>query len=260
MCLLEYGNAAGKDGYWSYDHMVLQCKDILDMSKAKFEDKYDYLFLFDHSCGHDKKQPDGLNVKKMNSGYGGKQVIFHDSNIKKKEGYLVDFSYDDDCQLKVGDTQRFYFTESDSGPFWLSAKERLEKNDKVDGMITRDKIGPELVRDIVNAGYIPRGKVKDLKIQAKNLQIPLQVVEENVKKGWFGKEGEGIGKVSVNGIQMGCPKGMKQVLYERRFIDKDKLKLYSIDGPQDINGNLIDEAEMSRTAVMATCIEQFTLR
>ena len=39
-----YGNADGKEGYWSYDHMILQLEDVLDVLYAIFGVKYDYLF------------------------------------------------------------------------------------------------------------------------------------------------------------------------------------------------------------------------
>jgi hypothetical protein len=47
----EYG--VDSDGYWSYNHMVLQLEDCVDLLKHLYPD-YDYLFLFDHFSGHDK--------------------------------------------------------------------------------------------------------------------------------------------------------------------------------------------------------------
>ena len=47
----EYG--ANNEGYWSYEHMVLQMEDCIDVMHALYPD-YDVLFLFDHSCGHDR--------------------------------------------------------------------------------------------------------------------------------------------------------------------------------------------------------------
>ena len=55
----EYG-AAG-EGYWSYQHMVLQLGDCVDVLKMIFP-QHDFLFLFDHSCGHDKQREDRLNA------------------------------------------------------------------------------------------------------------------------------------------------------------------------------------------------------
>ena len=48
----EYGQNA--DGYWTYQHMVLQLEDCVDVLNVKYPQEYDFLFLFDHSCcGHD---------------------------------------------------------------------------------------------------------------------------------------------------------------------------------------------------------------
>jgi hypothetical protein len=42
---------------------VLQLEDCLDVI-MHLHPVYDYLFLFDHSSGHDEQREDGLNVKK----------------------------------------------------------------------------------------------------------------------------------------------------------------------------------------------------
>jgi hypothetical protein len=46
----EYGQ--NSDGYWSYEHMVLQMEDCIDVMKV-LHPEVDVLLLFDHSCGHD---------------------------------------------------------------------------------------------------------------------------------------------------------------------------------------------------------------
>ena len=48
----EYG--ASNEGYWCYEHMVLQLEDCVDCLKVLFP-QFQYLFLFDHSCGHDRR-------------------------------------------------------------------------------------------------------------------------------------------------------------------------------------------------------------
>ena len=53
--------------------MVIQFEDCIDCLKAIYADQFEYLFYFDHSSGHDKLRPDGLNKNTMNKGYGGKQ-------------------------------------------------------------------------------------------------------------------------------------------------------------------------------------------
>ena len=62
---IEYGTS--NEGYWCYEHMVLYFEDVVDYLTVPFP-QYDYLFLFDHSCRHDKQREDGLNATK-NAGY-----------------------------------------------------------------------------------------------------------------------------------------------------------------------------------------------
>ena len=47
---------------------------------------YKCIFLFDHSCGHDKKRPDSLNAGAMGKGYGGSQPKMRNTKIKKEKG------------------------------------------------------------------------------------------------------------------------------------------------------------------------------
>ena len=84
----EYG--ANNDGYWQYEWMVLQLEDCVDVVKAIHNSEFEFLFLFDHSCGHDRKQPDGLTVASMNKGYKGKQPHMRNSIIESKS-YLGPF-------------------------------------------------------------------------------------------------------------------------------------------------------------------------
>jgi len=55
----EYGTS-GK-GYWCYQQMVLQLEDCIDVLKVVYP-QFNFLFLFDHSCGHDKQREDGFNI------------------------------------------------------------------------------------------------------------------------------------------------------------------------------------------------------
>ncbi len=81
--------------------------------------QYDYVFLFDHSCSHDKQWEDDLNVQKLGKSYGGKQTAMRDTVISKKDGYLGSFQ----SKLHVGDLQVLLFSSQDSGPFWMTAEE-----------------------------------------------------------------------------------------------------------------------------------------
>ncbi len=66
--------------------------------------QYDYVFLLDHSCGHDKQREDGLNAQKMGKGYGGKQPVMRDTVISKKMDTLDCFN-----QNYMLDIHKFYY-------------------------------------------------------------------------------------------------------------------------------------------------------
>jgi hypothetical protein len=62
--VVEFEYGANNEGYWSYEHMVLQLEDCVDCLQV-LAPQFDYLFLFDHSCGHDKQREDGLKHDKI---------------------------------------------------------------------------------------------------------------------------------------------------------------------------------------------------
>lgn len=119
---LEFEYGATAEGYWTYDRMVLQLEDCADVLKS-LHPEFDFVFLFDHSCGHDRGRDDGLNVSKMRSGYGGAQRTMHSTEIKAEKGYLGKYQR----TLEVGDVQHMVFREGDDGPFWLTPEQRAER-------------------------------------------------------------------------------------------------------------------------------------
>jgi hypothetical protein len=68
--VFEFDYGASIEGYRSYDRMVLQLIDCVDVLKCCYP-HYDFLFLFYHSCGHDKQKPNGLNSENVLKNYGG---------------------------------------------------------------------------------------------------------------------------------------------------------------------------------------------
>ena len=58
----EYGTKG--EGYWTYEHMSVQFEDCVDCIKVLYP-QYDFIFLFDHSCGYDRQCPDGLSANQM---------------------------------------------------------------------------------------------------------------------------------------------------------------------------------------------------
>ena len=116
----EYGVA--NEGYWNYEHMILQLDDCINVLKCLYP-QYDFLFLFDHSCGHDKQREDGLNVENMSKSYGGKQSFLCLMLIKDANGYLGPFQR----SLRPSNTQFMVFQPNDDGPFWMARAEREAK-------------------------------------------------------------------------------------------------------------------------------------
>jgi hypothetical protein len=67
--------------------MVLQLEDCTDCLAVLYPE-YDFLFLLDHSCGHDRQRKDGLNSEQMNKAFGGNQPKMRETKIKEAKGYL----------------------------------------------------------------------------------------------------------------------------------------------------------------------------
>ena len=116
---LQYG--ASNEGYWTYKDMIIQVEDCIDCLKAIHKDKFQYLFLFDHSNGHDRAPPDALKADAIRRNYGGKQPRMRNSTIETTS-YLGPFQHD--TKLNVGDVQCMTFAATDIGPFYLSPTER----------------------------------------------------------------------------------------------------------------------------------------
>ena len=111
---LEYGSS--NEGYWTYESMILQledCIDVLNHTHPQFE----FLFLFDHSNGHGRVQPNGLSVTKISIKYGGKEPKIRNSKLTTDEfGPFHTSSY----KLQPGSEQSMIFEESDAEPCYLN--------------------------------------------------------------------------------------------------------------------------------------------
>jgi hypothetical protein len=132
----DYGVTA--QGYcWTYDHMVLQFEDCVNILYGN----YGYLFLFDHSCGNDRKRPDDLCVNSIREGFGGKQAEMRATKIVSGE-YLGPFR--NELTLEVRTFQKMVFASTDAGPYWMSPTEReSSRNDRLTGKKIRPPIhGP----------------------------------------------------------------------------------------------------------------------
>ncbi|KAL7532560.1 hypothetical protein ACHAWF_008635 [Thalassiosira exigua] len=75
----EYG--ANNEGYWNYDHMMIQVEDCVDVLREVLPAHYDIVLMVDHSCGHDRHRPDGLSVKNVNKYFGGAKPKMRDTKL-----------------------------------------------------------------------------------------------------------------------------------------------------------------------------------
>ena len=216
--VFEFSYGANNDGYWNYERMVLQLEDCVDVLKELYNE-YDFYFLFDHSCGHDRQREDGLNVERMSKGYAGKQAFLHETKIKQREGYLGPYP----STLTPGETQYMVFREGDPGPFWMEPQEReATRKDKIieNTMIRRPFTKAELTLKLQQIGAAVPGNMKQIKKACVDRGIPLvDNATPKVIPGWEGKQ-----------------KGMLQVLWERGKIDSNRLHMYTVNGTKDAFG------------------------
>jgi hypothetical protein len=215
--------------------MVLQLEDFADCLRALYP-HIKFVFMLDHSCGHDKQRKDGLNAANMGKSFGGTQAKLRDTHIKEEKGYLVPFP----ATLKVGDVQHMKFDPTDDGPFWMDAatrgktrKDVILSGAKKKRMFRKD----ELRQMLIAKGLTMKGKLKDLQAAAQLNGIPIEEVKEKVIEGWENKA-----------------KGLLQVLWERGWIDPQVNKpyhYYTINGKKEIFGNL--QTETSLHHLMENC-------
>ena len=223
----QYGASA--EGYWTYDRMVLQVEDVVDCLKVLYPE-YGFIFMFDHSCGHDRSQENGLNARRMKAGFGGKQPKMRNTIIREEEGYLGNHAR----TLQPGDVQEMVWPEFENdedydgttGPYWMTAEERKANRKTVYGEVQHgvDKTVDELIRELF----------VDKNVRVKGLKARVQ--EEATKHGI--SLTKDVRTVLVKGWQ-GEPKGLLQVLWERGFIDQSKpRRYYSMKGTKD-DANII---------------------
>ena len=227
----EYGHGATKEGYWTYDHMVCQAEDCIDVLTCVFQTQFDYCILLDHSQGHDRKKPNGLNIDSMTKSFSSANEHMRDCDPFLQQN-MGPFQYPNGPpQLKVNDQQILwwdpkYYSSEDCGPFHFSKQERLlRRNDVLLGTFKeKNKTTKELITELKAKGLEPRGLLKALQEMAVGNGIAIKKNVQKVREGWMGKN-----------------KGILQVLYERRWIDISKLDQYRMDPVKDNNGNIIDD-------------------
>ena len=214
---LDYGN--GNDGYWSYEHMVVQIEDCIDVLRHTHPQFY-FIFLLDNSNGHDRLQPDRLSITKINIRHAGKQPRMRSSKLTHQEFGPFHTS---DSKLQPNDIQSMQFSESDPGPCYLSEQERIEQrlDMHLDKQKKRDLTKVELMETLKARGNNSFGTKKSLQEKCTKLGIPFSVQVPVVREGWVGK-----------------PKGSLQILFERCWIHPDLIHLYTAEGKRSEQPNI----------------------
>ena len=210
---LEYG--MNNEGYWRYEDMVLQMEDCRDILVHMFPD-YEFIFLFDHSNGHDRLQPNGLSINRISIRHGGKQPVMRNAYITKD---LLGPYHNENYKLQPGMEQTMVFSDDHIGPCYMSDTQRTKhkydlSNQKI---IEKNFTNAELVKKLKDHGIInPVGNRTKLVEQCLKLQIPVKYSEESISEGWYGKA-----------------KGCLQVLFERGWLNPDKIHLYTKNGRRE---------------------------
>ena len=238
--VLEFEYGAAQQGYWKYDHMAVQMEDCVDCLVTLYPE-YDFLFLFDHSCGHDRQRPDGLNAQRVNKSFGGGVPKMRNTTIESKD-YLDPYK---PTMLAIGDVQSMVFTDNDDGPFYMTETERIaSEHDRVTGQIRkRKRRKDELLNHLKGMGIVATGNREQLAKIANDNNIPVEVEYQQTIEGWSDK-----------------PKGMLQILYERGFIDSSNLSAYTVNGQRDVYGNVMQGTSLRQLLMkQSDFVEEETL-
>lgn len=236
MIYFEPGVNAEK--YWDYNHMVLQQEDVMDCCRALLPN-FRHVFLFDSSSGHSKKRVDGLDASSMNKEFGVSQPRMRDTRILDERGCLGTKPR----ILEEGDTQTMKFALADRGPFNLTPEEREARRfdtEYGDAKVT-SKTKKDLITDLTARGvHLPskfpnKMRVAVLRDLARRNGIELTKTSRKIRPGWVGK-----------------PKGLLQVMWERGFIDEEKLDKYKLTAT-DHDGELIEEYSLRH--LMSNCTD-----
>jgi hypothetical protein len=229
---------ANNDGYWNSMHMSIQFEDCVDCCKVLYDNEW--LFLFDHSQGHNRKRKGALDARTMNMSWGGAQPRLRNTRIDEANGFLGPF----DPLLKVGDVQEMVWPSEvhlpETGPFHLSDEEKVaRRNDYSTGKTEeKKKTKARLKQELEAKGVVFSTKrsltLKELVDLAEANEIELKESLDKVHQGWLGQ-----------------PKGLLQVARERGLIDPDKLSFYTLTGRKGVDG-AIDESSSLRQ-ILTNC-------
>ena len=146
-------------------------RESIDCLKAVHGDTYKFLFLFDHSNGHDRNAPDALNSNAICKTFGGKQPTMCDTTILNNT-FLGPYNHT--TKLKVGDTQQMTFSYTNPGPFYLSEEEQAATRfDKIIGTKMEKYSKYDLFLKLKAKGIKnPKGGTKKIQQLCKSNGVP----------------------------------------------------------------------------------------
>ena len=232
---------ANNDGYWNSMHMSIQFEDCIDCCKVLYS-SHDFLFLFDHSQGHNRKRKGALDSRTMNLSWGGSQPKLRSTHIVEAKGFLGPF----DPLLSVGDIQEMVWpTEVSSvqvGPFHLSDEEKVARRfDYSSGKTeekkkTKAKLKQELEAKGITFTTKRNVTFKELVDLAVTNNIELKESLDKVCQGWLGQ-----------------PKGLLQVARERGLIDPNNLSFYTVTGRKGPNGEINESSSLRQ--ILTNCTD-----
>jgi hypothetical protein len=163
-------------------------EDCINCLKVLYP-QYDFVFLLDHSCGHDRQREDGLNAGKMSKTFGGRQKILRDTAIKQENGYLGPFKR----TLKVGNVQTMCFQSTDEGQLWMTPEEK-EQNQKDIIIHTKTKVWKytkDELRGFLEAkGVFVKGNLSALQSTCQQNGIAIEEKKIKLLRGGRGKQRE----------------------------------------------------------------------
>lgn len=202
--MLEYGK--GKDGYWTYNHMVLQLEDVVDCMTVLYPDPvdpsrcmYDLVFELDHSSGHNADRKDGLSTcpTQLRLGWGGKQRYMRDTKLSAEDLGTVAHGR----ALRVGDTQSLVFQEGDLPP--VQSPNAPGSTTGTGSFETIKYNADELRKILEENGLSADGRKPELVGRAVQAGIAIERRVEKTVDGYFGRQ-----------------KGGLQMAFERGFFDE----------------------------------------
>ena len=238
------GYGAEKDGYWNYEHMVVQLEDCIDCVKHLYP-QFDFVFELDQSSGHARERPDGLSTTngELNFGWGGAQRKMRDTMLGTEDVGTLQHKR----RIQVEQQQKMYFTDNDLPPIFDPTAAKYDTEESLEERVKLSK--KELKLLLKNKGFDDTGGIKTLQRRAEDHQLCITKLNlEIIKKAELKKMLENNGQSSDSNIDVlraratqanlqttrlrdkkiipgyvGKPKGALQIACERGFITPDGL-------------------------------------